>query len=392
MRLLMLTQDFPPVTGGIQTYSYALAREFHRRCEAFAVIAPRHPGQAEVDDACPYPVHRVPVSSDWMRVASPPWLAAALVSGRYDAVFMAQWYPAWAALLARRLGLVKRVYAAAHGQELLWTPLPDTPLGDLYERHRASSMRGCDGMFPVSGFTGGVLREQGVPPERIHVATNGTYPERFRLDESLEELAAWRQGAGLGDGPLLVTVCRLVERKGIDLVLRAMPEVLRAFPEARYAVVGGGPEREALEALAGELGVADRVVFMGRVSDRDLLRSLHAADLFVMPARVAEREMGPWIKGLSFEGFGLVFREANACGTPAIGARTGGVPDAIRDGVNGLLIDEDDLSGLEGAILELLGDPARAKAMGEAGRRIVETEGTWAQVAESMLAVMERGL
>ncbi|MEO1271498.1 MAG: glycosyltransferase family 4 protein, partial [Myxococcota bacterium] len=354
MRILMVTQDFPPVVGGIQTYAYALAREFNQRCEAFAVVAPSHPDQEAVDRACPYPVHRVPVSSDWMRVAALPWMMSVALQGRYDTLVLAQWYPAWAAQLMRRLGIVERVYSAAHGQELCWTPLPDTPVGWLYERHRGETLRACDGLFPVSHFTGGVLQAQGVPPSRIHVAMNGTYPERFKLDTTAEALAQWRQQHGLGSGPMLLTVCRLVHRKGIDLVLEAMPAVLRRFPEACYAVVGGGPERERLEKQARAFGVEGQVRFLGRLDDTDLLRAFYASDLFVMPARMAERAMGPWAKGLSFEGFGLTFREANACGKPVIGARTGGVPDAIEDGVTGLLIDEDDRVGLEAAILELL--------------------------------------
>lgn len=381
MRLLMVTQDFPPVVGGIQTYSYQLALRFAMRCEAFEVIAPSHPESASVDDECPFRVTRVPVSSNGMRVAVLPWLIAAARRGRFDTVFLAQWYTGAAGNIARRLGFVERVFSAAHGQELLRVPAPDSAFGRWYERHRKSVVNGVDGFFPVSHYTGTLLEADGVPSDRIHVANNGTNPERFALgDRTPETLQAWRQAHGLGQGPLLLTVSRIVERKGIDLVLRAMPALLQSFPTLRYAVVGGGPELENLENLAIELGVSDNAHFLGKIPEEDLLTAYHACDIFVMPARLVYP---------SVEGFGLVFREANACGKPVIGTRSGGIPDAIVDGETGLLIDPDDLEALIESTLTLLRDPEAARAMGQKGKTLVETKGTWSHVADQILDTME---
>ena len=381
MRLLMVTQDFPPVVGGIQTYSYQLALRFAMHCEAFEVIAPSHPDSATVDEACPFPVTRVPVSSNGMRIAVLPWLLAAARRGRYDTLFLAQWYTGAAGNLARRFGFIERVFSAAHGQELLRVPAPGTWFGRWYERHRKSVVNGVDGFFPVSRYTGSLLEEDGVPAARIHVANNGTNPERFALgDRTPESLSAWRETNLLGQGPVLLTVSRIVERKGIDLVLKALPALLESFPTLRYAVVGGGPELENLKRLAEELGVSESTYFLGKIPEEDLLTSYHACDIFVMPARLVFP---------SVEGFGLVFREANACGKPVIGTRSGGIPDAIIDGETGLLIDPDDLDALIESTSKLLHDPESARAMGQTGKRLVETEGTWGHVADQILAVME---
>jgi len=377
MRLLMVTQDFPPVVGGIQTYSYQLALRFAMRCEAFEVIAPSHPDSADIDDLCDFPVTRVPVSSNAMRVAVLPWLIAAARRGRYDTVFLAQWYTGAAGNLARRLGFVERVFSAAHGQELLRVPAPGSLFGRWYERHRKSVVNGVDGFFPVSHYTGSLLENDGVDPGKIHVANNGTNPERFALDgRTPESLETWRKTHDLAPGPMLLTVSRIVKRKGVDLVLRSLPALLEEFPTLRYAIVGGGPEVDNLKSLAVELGVENAARFLGKIPEEDLLTAYHACDIFVMPARLVFP---------SVEGFGLVFREANACGKPVIGTRSGGIPDAIIDGETGLLIEPDDLAQLTDATLTLLRDPARAQAMGRTGKELVETKGTWSHVADQIL-------
>jgi phosphatidylinositol alpha-1,6-mannosyltransferase len=169
-----------------------------------------------------------------------------------------------------------------------------------------------------------------------------------------------------------MTVARLVPRKGIDSVLRALQVLLSRFPTLTYAIVGDGPDRARLMALSDSLGVSAHVRFSSRVG-HDLVDYYNACDLFVMPAR---EETG------DIEGFGLVFLEAGACEKPVIGARAGGVVDAIIDGVTGLLVAPDDITALAHAIDSCLSDPASARAMGHAARERILRECSWAQAAD----------
>lgn len=381
LRLLMVTQDYPPAVGGIQTYTHALARCFASRVDALCVLAPAQRGAAAFDAAQPYRVERVRTSSDLMRVAVLPALVRVARRERLDTVFTGHWYVAAAALAARAMGVVRRVYVAAHGQELLSEPVP-RPLRPLYRRHRQQVLRGADGLFAVSQYTADLARADGVAAQRIHVVPNGTELERFDHDAARGAGLRFRAEHRIPPGPLLATVCRLVDRKGVDLVLRALPRLARAHPGVRYVVAGEGPARERLERFARELGVHERCHFLGRVEPEVLVALYHACDVYVMAARQS---------GASVEGFGLVFREANACGKAVVGTRTGGIPDAILDGVTGLLVPPEDVDALAEALLALLADRALAERLGRQGRALVAREGTWGHAANRILAAMQAG-
>lgn len=380
MRLLMITQDFPPVVGGIQTYSFELSRRLAARCEHFELVAPYHPRARRVDPELPFTVHRLPVTSDGMAAATLlawPWLTRR----SFDAVFHVQWYTVSAGLLARAAGRVRKVFVAAHGRELLLNVLSRRRLlGPAFVNVRRGLAGRVDGWFPVSAFTAGVLQAEGVDPSRMYVVPNGVDPDARKPGSRSE---AFRLRHGLGDAPLLLTLSRLVPRKGIDTVLYALVDVARAIPEVRYAIAGAGPDRPRLEALAHALGLDDHVVFVGRVADRDLNDCLTAADVFVMPARSDPPDV---------EGFGLVFLEASACERPVVGARAGGIPDAIVEGETGLLVNPDDVAELAVTLTTLLSDRERALEMGRRGRARVLEECHWDRAADRVLRGMSEVL
>jgi phosphatidylinositol alpha-1,6-mannosyltransferase len=377
-RILFVSQDFPPAVGGIQTYARCLAEALGASAAAVEVLAPAQSGDAEVDAELSVPVRRTRTTSDLMRLTVLPRLLAHARSMRADTVLTSNWYTAAPALVARRLGVVERVFVAVHGQEVLKDLLPG-PLAPAYRLHRRHVLRAVDGCFPVSGYTGRLLESEGVDPARIHVVPNGTDVAYWQALGRTAEPRAFRERYGLGDGPILGTVARLVPRKGVDTVIQALPTISAAYPAVRYVVAGDGPARPALEALAASAGVADRVTFLGR-APWEAVAALHATQtVFVMPNRA---------EGPSVEGFGLVFREANALGRPVIGGDSGGVPDAIRDGETGLLVPPGDPTALADAVVRMLDDPAWSDRLGANGRALVEAEGTWAHAAARMLQVM----
>ncbi len=377
MRLLFVTQDFPPDVGGIQTYSWEVARRLAGRAEALSVVAPDRPGAAPVDRAASFPVTRLPIRPDLLPLLLLTALPARARRRQIDVAVHAQWQTVGASVLARALfGHPRHVVCAVHGRELLFNPASTYPgLGAAYDRVRRGLLRQVDAVLPVSKYTAGLLREQGVPPDCTHVVPNGTDPEHFRPRDG----TALRRHLGLTGRSLLLTVGRLVRRKGIDTVLRALPAIVRGRPDAAYVIAGTGPERPRLERLAGRLGVEDRVHFVGQVDHDRLPLYYSAADLFVMPAR----EPGPDV-----EGFGLVFLEAGACGTPVLGSRAGGIPEAIRDGETGLLVPPDDPARLAEAALRVLTDPELADALGQRGRRRAVHESSWAHVADRIYGLL----
>lgn len=375
MRLLLVTQDFPPKVGGIQTYSWELARRLADRTETLHVVAPAAGGAPTVDESVAFPVHRVPGRPDLLPLtalgAVPRWARRL----RPDVAFHAQWQTVGASVLARRLtGWPRRIVCAAHGRELLFNPLPDTlRLRALYDRLRRWTLAQTDAFLPVSRYTGRLLERLGVPPERIHVVPNGTDPDRFRPVDGMP----LRQRLGLDDRPVLLTVGRLVPRKGIDTTLRALPSIAEAVPDVTYLVAGTGPDRPRLEQIAHTAGVTDRVRFLGQVPHDDLPQYYSAADVFVMPSREAPPDV---------EGFGLVFLEANACGTPVIGARAGGIPDAVVDGETGHLVPPSSPPALAQTAISLLTNPDRRETLGRQGRQRAATTLSWDHVADRIHA------
>jgi phosphatidylinositol alpha-1,6-mannosyltransferase len=368
MRLLFVTQGFPPDVGGIQTYSWELTTRLAAHVEDLVVVAPRRPSAAAVDRQAPFEVVRVPGRPDLLPLAGLPAIVQQARRMRADVAMHAQWQTVGASALARRLtGWPRRIACAAHGRELLFNPLPSAFAGG-YDALRRWLLSAPDLFLPVSRYTGRLLQEHRVSPDRIEVLPNGTNPARFRP----RSRTTIRDRLGLGARPLLLTVGRLVPRKGVDTVLRALPRLRAAVPEVQYVVAGTGPDRERLERLAARRGVRDHVHFVGYVADADLPLYYSAADLFVMPAREARPDV---------EGFGLVFLEANACGTPVVGARTGGIPDAVVEGETGLLVPPSDPNALAEALSTLLQDPERRLALSQHGRSNAVGPANWDHVA-----------
>ena len=185
---------------------------------------------------------------------------------------------------------------------------------------------------------------------------------------------------GLGDCFVYVSVCRLLEKKGVDAALRAFATIHAGAPDTRYLIVGTGSYRTALEALAGELGLQDCAIFAGQVSDDELVDHYRLGDVFVMPNR--ELPNG------DTEGFGLVFLEANSCGLPVIAGRDGGSTDAVRDGENGLVVDGRSVAAVADAMRRLREDSALYVAIRARGLAVAAQSG-WREKTAAFLRLCE---
>ena len=209
----------------------------------------------------------------------------------------------------------------------------------------------------------------------VQVVPLGTTPEHFRPGVDPREV---RVRYGLDGGRWLLTVARLEWHKGIDTVIKALPAVRAAHPGTRYAVAGVGDRGPQLEQLARDLGLGDAVRFLGAVPDADLPALYNAADLYVGASRRHD---------LLAEGFGISLVEASACGLAVVGGRSGGVPDAVREGETGILVDPDDPAAIAAGINRLLADDSLRQALGAAGRRAVETFYNWDRVVQDLIRI-----
>ncbi|HKP56737.1 MAG TPA: glycosyltransferase family 4 protein [Polyangiales bacterium] len=373
MRLLIAASNFPPVLGGIQTYAFELARALGKRCDQLLVVAPSAPGDREHDARSGLDIKRLPAAGDDLALSGIAPLAWLLRRREFDVALATHWSPAYALLQAAKLaGRKLPVFVAVHGKELLHRPLGRLPFAQsLYDRARDFAWSQAAGFFPVSRRTAQLLEDAYVAPSRITIVHNGVDPLHFRPRDASALRAQLTAG-----GPVLLSVARLVTRKGIDDVLRALPAVLQRHPATTYVILGDGPEYARLARLAAELGLTRNVCFLAEVTT-DLTDYYNACDLFVMPAREEAADV---------EGFGLVFLEAGACEKPVIGARAGGAVDAIVDRETGLLVPPDDPATLSQAIIDLLDDPARRKQLGEAARARILREFTWDHAAAKMAA------
>jgi phosphatidylinositol alpha-1,6-mannosyltransferase len=295
-------------------------------------------------------------------------------------------YPAW--WLRRRHGIPYGV--VVHGTELL---LLEAKIGrSRFKRWTASALlRDAAVLVANSAWTADLARsvygQLGRPDlaARVEVVPLGTEPSHFRpgIDATAVRrryglVAGEGAGGGEGRGPWLLTVARLEWHKGIDMTIRALPAVRAAVPEARYAVAGVGPRRPQLEALIAELRLGDAVRLLGPVPDTDLPALYNAADLYVGASRRHD---------LLVEGFGISLVEASASGLAVVAGRSGGVPEAVRDGATGILVDSGAPEPVAEGIIALLRNGERRRAMGAAGRHAVETYYNWDRVARDFIRI-----
>lgn len=279
----------------------------------------------------------------------------------------------WLGLALRKLHGCKLVIYV-HGEEIT-----TVTGGRFYGNRRQSYLKAADKVIAVSSFTCDALTSlMDVKPDSIKLIQNGVDTDRFTPGERGADLIAKHQLAGK---QVVLTVGRLATRKGVDMAIRAMARVVRQRPAVHYLIVGGGDIRATLEQLIVDEGMSAHVTMVGMVSDSDLVRYLRLCDLFLMPNRT--------MPDGDTEGFGLVFREANACHKPVIGGRAGGVVEAVIDGQTGLLVNGNDVQEIADAVERILADPPLATRLSDAGLQTALDNNTQS-VARQFLKTCER--
>lgn len=371
-RHTLLTLDFPPLQdGGIARWMDELARGLAEAAVPTSVLTRgRKPAALAYDAAYPVPIVRL-YGHGWVQRhrlylrAYGPFLGRALAGGVLHGATYSMLTPLLAR--ARRLGATTLCYV--HGLELVRAAGEERQV-------LAATLSGADLVIANSARVARLAEERGARPESVLILAPAIDPARISpVGPDLR--ARWE----VGDRPLILSLGRLVARKGQDTVLRALPELLRQVPNLVYVIAGKGSDQPRLEALAGELGVAPHVRFVGFVPEADLAAAYRSADVYAMIAREADDDL---------EGFGMTYLEANSAARPVVGGRSGGTEDAIVDGATGILVDPVDPQAAGQALLSLLADPARGRAIGAAGRRRVESEMSRHAMVKALLSRLEQ--
>ena len=372
-KVLIVSNDFPPRRGGIQSFVHALASRMP--AGSAVVYAPRWEGAAEFDARQPFPVIRHPTSL-MLPVPSVARRATRILAEHgCDTVLFGAAAPLGLLAPSLRRAGAGRIVAITHGHEAGWAALPGA----------RSLLRRIGDETDVVTYLGEYFRV------RLARALSAQAAARMvRLAPGVDN-ASFRPGAGgdavrerlgLGQRPVVVCVSRMVPRKGQDTLIRAWPQVLAAARGGpALLLVGDGPYRAKLGRLAQRPGVADSVVSTGPVPAADLPAYYDAGDVFAMPCRTRRG-------GLDVEGLGIVYLEASASGLPVVGGDSGGAPDAILPGETGYVVPGRDVAAVTDRITGLLADPAGARAMGEKGAAWVDREWRWELVADRLMAIL----
>lgn len=389
LRLLLILTEFPPSFGGMQTHAVHLCRYLHERGYHAEVATYRGP---EVE--FPFPVHRclsrigftenLRILESLVRTVQPDLLyASTIFYGRLSAAtgipMIARsagndvlrpwivWPYRWMSRLLSTPRLEDLLYRRF--RKLEWPELIESLLLDRRKAEMTRSARHLSRVLANSDYTAGLLRELAV--SNVDILPGGVDSRRFYPERNTrEELGLPR------DRHLIMTACRMVPKKGLDLLMRAVAQL----PKTHLLVAGEGRQLSKCRALAEQLGITGRVTFAGCVPHDDLQRYYWAADVFVLASR---EHVDPRTGLRDVETMGRVLCEAHAAGVPVIASRSGGIPSIVEDGRNGLLFEEDDLEGLVASIARLRKDRRLARRLVSEGLRDAAERWDWGVICRS---------
>lgn len=344
---LLATLEYPPQVGGVASF-----------CAQVIKALPAHSIQVISNQE-----HRLLAKWGW-----PKWIKSALVlfkeakRNQVKGVVVAQVLPLGAAAVLARFFYPFSLSIMVHGLDVLG------PLSSTRKRWMLRLiLNSANCIIANSRYTAKVVQHMGIDPKKITVLPLGPH----HTPEAPREHEVWLQSLGVTpDDIIILSAARLVRRKGIDQMIAVLPEVIKQVgKKVKLVVVGDGPDKARLQSLVREAGLTNSVIFTGQVSDPQLNLLFSRCVIFSLPNREEP--------GGDVEGFGIVFIEANAFGKPVIGGKSGGVPDAIEDGVNGFLVEPLNRAMLLKALLRLLQHPEVAHTLGEQGKLRVAEHFDW---------------
>jgi phosphatidylinositol alpha-1,6-mannosyltransferase len=353
-KVLLVTNDLGPRAGGIETFVLGLIEGLPK--DSLIIYTSSQKGDKAFDAQLLEKFGAVVIRDRAKMLLPTPRITRKAVKILKQQQIKNVWFGAAAplALMAEKLRSAgaSNIVALTHGHEVWWAKIP------ILKSLLKKIIKDVDHLGYLGDFTKGEIAKISNQPQKFLQIAPGIDTEHFAPKSARGDLI---EKYRLDGRRVIVSVGRLVHRKGQDELVKAMPKILEQFPDAILLFVGEGPIKQMLFNSAKQLGVLPKVVFAGRVSHHDLPDYICLGEIFAMPVRSR-------FSGLEVEGLGIVYLEASACGLPVIVGNSGGAVDAVLDKKTGLLVDGTKSDQIADAICELLANPERAKQMGAAGR------------------------
>jgi phosphatidylinositol alpha-1,6-mannosyltransferase len=364
-KILCITNDFGPRAGGIETFVIGLLERTPRNS---VIVYTSYQRDSQEYDRKWLEDYGIEVIRDKSKILLPtPRVARAVQSLVRERGLTVALFGAAAPLGLLSHGIraagIKRIVALTHGHEVWWAKI--WPFSWALKRIGS----GVDTLTYLGEFTRRAIARslsQESAQSMVRIAP-GIDTSHFAPQANLDSL---RSELDLDGKRVIISVGRLVHRKGQDTLVEALPEIVATYPDAHLVIIGVGPRLEYIHKRAIQLGVLENISFLGRARYQELPRLISLGEIFAMPSRSR-------FGGLEIEGLGIVYLEASACGLPVVGGIAGGAPDALIEGETGFAVDGRSASEVARAIKILLHDPRRAKAMGERGRQWIAQEWEW---------------
>jgi phosphatidylinositol alpha-1,6-mannosyltransferase len=364
-KILLVTNDFGPRAGGIETFVIGLLE----RIKGHEVtVFTSQQGDTSVYDQQWIEKFGVRVIRDQSKILLPSWrvtrAAKKIVAAKnINVVVFGAAAPLALMSPSLRKSGVKKIIALTHGHEVWWAKIFPFRLAIKRIGKNVDHLTYL-GEFTRQAISKPLTRKS--TTEMVKIAPGIDTAHFIPQPDAMQK----RKELGLQDKKIIISVGRLVHRKGQDNLVQAMPAVLKKIPNAHLLLVGEGPYRKHLEKLVMKSSLEQNVTFAGRIMYDRLPSYLSAADLFAMPSRSR-------FFGLEVEGLGIVYLEASACGIPVVAGNSGGAPDAVLEGVTGLCVDGTNIEQITAAIVEICSDAERASHMGAAGRNWIVNQWRW---------------
>ncbi len=377
IRSLLITPDFPPDVGGIQNYLYNICRNL--QADTISVIAPYTHGYENFDTKQSFPIYRagsIDYNMERKFGLVPLLLPLLRLSWRIARIHDIDIIQCGHVTMGLVCLILKYTLRKPY---IIYTYAAELTSG-RFRILKTLALKKANKVVTISEYTRKCLLELGVQQNRITKITPGINVNDFQFQINYDAILT---KYNLYNKKIILTVSRLGkfdQFKGHDKVLKALPSVIKEFPNAVYLIVGTGNDEDRLKRIVVDSHLEQYVIFTGRVSSDELIMIYHASELFIMPSRITP-------DGIA-EGFGIVYLEANACGKPVIGGKVGGGTDAVIDGETGLLVNPENIEEIADTIIRLLSDEQFAKKLGQQGRQRVLEQFTWQNVSAKVAQLL----
>ena len=364
-KILCITNDFGPRAGGIETFVIGLIEKLPH---GSVTVYTSQQGDTDLYDRGWLDQYGVRVIRDRSKILLPtPKVTRAvkqlIAKERIEVVFFGAAAPLAVMAGALRKAGVQQIVSLTHGHEVWWAKLWPFKWAIRYIGNSVDHLTYL-GDFTRKEISRSLSANSAAAMVKMAPGIDAAH---FSPQSSAAQL---RETLGIKNKKVIVSVGRLVHRKGQDSLICALPEILQHHSDAHILLIGTGPYLKHLENLAKKFSVQDSITFIGRIQYADLPRYISAGDVFAMPSRSR-------LAGLEVEGLGIVYLEASACGLPVVAGKSGGAPDAVLEGETGITVDGRDPAEIASAVIYLFDNPIKANEMGQRGREWIISNWRW---------------